>query len=202
MRSCNLVHCMACCLLQHRSYGDVASGLRRLCRVAHWLSHTMLRACCWLCAVRCSTHTSTAVQRVACCISQVLASSCMVSAFCCTLSVACCPLGVAGCLLSAARCLPSAACRMLRGVCCLGACCPLHAVCCLLHGVCCMSSAAFRPLQVVCCLLNVVVAKFSICLVHVARLRVRREAMHVLVVRQHGDRLCVEEVRVPYNSSV
>ena len=50
--SSRALHCLlrvvgfvcVCCMLRHRSY--VASCVRRLCRVAHWLSRTMLRTCC------------------------------------------------------------------------------------------------------------------------------------------------------------
>ena len=66
-----------CCMLRHGSY--VASCVWRLCRVAHWLSRTMLRACCWLSAFRCSPHPKS-VPCVSCCISHVLASSCMLFA--------------------------------------------------------------------------------------------------------------------------
>ncbi len=69
-----------CCMLRHGSYGRVLHLVWRLCRVAHRLSSTILRAYSWLPAARCPLARRTrnaAVPCVSCGISQVLASSCM-----------------------------------------------------------------------------------------------------------------------------
>ena len=131
-------------MLRHGSY--VASCVWRLCRVAHWLSSTMPRACCWLSAARRTRNA--AVPWGSCCISHVLASSCMSSAVCCPLSAACvarCPFPVVCCVLF---CAVSAACRRPPVVYCLLVCCPSHAACCLFHTVCGLLHAARCLLQV------------------------------------------------------
>jgi hypothetical protein len=163
--SSHLVHGIACCLLRHRSYGDVASCARRLCRVAHWLSHTMLRACCWLCAVRCSPHTK--YGSAACCLLHHLACArVLLHVVCCLLHGVCCMLPVARCRLFAVCCAMSAVCCMPHAAWCRLPCgalsvarrllsfprCLLHAACCPLPVVCCMVSVA---LHFVCCSLYV-----------------------------------------------
>jgi hypothetical protein len=114
---------MACCRLRHRSYGDVASCVRRLCRVAHWLSHTMLRACCWVCAVRCSPHTK--YGSAACWLLHLACARVLWHVVCCLLHVVCCMLPVARCRLFAVCCAMSAVCCLLSVVCCLLPCCVL-----------------------------------------------------------------------------
>ena len=101
---CRLLHA-ACCVL-HRSYGDVASCVRRLCRVAHWLSHTVLRAWCWLCADRCSPHTK--YGSAACCMLQLACARVLLHVVCCLLHGVCCMLPVARCRWFAVCCAMSA----------------------------------------------------------------------------------------------
>jgi hypothetical protein len=109
--------------LLHAAAGVVvASCVWRPCRVAHWLSSTMLRACCWLCAARClpRTECGTAVcfpSQLAC-VSTLHASSCMSSDICCLLHSA-------RCLLVAILCAMAVACCTL-----LSACCTRSVVCC------------------------------------------------------------------------
>ena len=140
------------CMLRHGSYGRVLHLVWRLCRVAHWLSRTTLRAYCWLPATRCYPHTKCgsavcfllhlACARVllhaVCCLLHVfrwmrcplLAVFCAVSAACRRPPVSflpCCLLSVARCRLSSPRCLLSVACCTLPVACCV-ACreCSLH----------------------------------------------------------------------------
>jgi hypothetical protein len=122
-----------CCMLRHRSY--VASCVWRLCRVAHWLSRTMLRACCCLCAARCSPHTE--------CGDAVCF---LVASRMCSRPLACRLLTDARCPLHAVRCLFHVACGLLRAACCM-----LHVACCLAL---CMSVlfATYCPLHGACCL--------------------------------------------------
>jgi hypothetical protein len=153
---CRFRLCLAACCrfrlcLVHAAarvvWSCVASCVWRLCRVAHGcrgqcFAHT---AGCPLPAAR-RTRTA-AVPCVSCCITHVLASSCMPSAVCCTLFVACCPLPVV-------RCRPHVA---LLSLALLHVCCPVHAVCCLFRvvytksGFCCMLHVARFPVHVVCC---------------------------------------------------
>ena len=129
-----LLHAAApvvCCIL------CVASAvLRTGCRV-QCFAHA---AGCALPAARRTRNA--AVLCVSCCISHVLASSCMSSAVCCTLSVACSVWF----------------CRLLRGVCCMprvacclvallpvvnglfqNSCCMPHVARCMLHAACCVA---------------------------------------------------------------
>ncbi len=128
-------------------------------------------AACALPAARLARNA--AVRCVSCCVSHVLASSCMPSVVCCLLSVACCPLPVvcrrpACCLLSLAL---------------LHVCCPVHAVCCLFRVVYTKpGSYCMRTLPGVRCMLSValhvVVAR---CMFHEVRrvLPVRRCTLFV-----------------------
>ena len=139
----------------------------RVCRVAHWLSHTMLRACCWLYAVRCSPHTkygSAACARV-------------------LLHVVCCLLHGVCCMLPVARRRLIAVCRPLRVACRL-----LHTARCMAHGVStlcvarCMASVASSP-YVACRLLAVALVSCTLpqCVSSAARspLHVARPPMPV-----------------------
>jgi hypothetical protein len=130
-----------CCILRHRSC--VASCVWRLCRVAHWLSSTMLRACCCLSAARCSPHTKCG--DAVCFMWQLACARVLLHR--CTLSVACvawfCPLLRGVCCMPHVALLPSClvafcqwsftnstmsvACCMLHAACCVECrCCPLH----------------------------------------------------------------------------
>jgi hypothetical protein len=156
----------------------VASCVWRLCRVAHWLPRTTLRACCWLCDARCSPHTKCGSAVCLLLHHAWLASSCTSSAVCCPLRVACrllrsvsrmssavccllnaavarCPFPVVSCVVF---CAVSAACCMPPVVYCLVVCCPVQAVCCrfrcVLLAVFCAVFPACHLLFVVCCPLS------------------------------------------------
>jgi hypothetical protein len=149
---CNLMR--VCCMLRHGSF--VASCEWRPCRVAHWLSSAMLRACCCLCAARCSPRTNcgSAVRyplQLAC-VSTLHASSSMSSAVCCTSSAICCLLHSARCLLVAILCVRAVACCTLLCACCtrsFGCCC----VRCIMHAA--IMHAAFSLAHLAWCQLRV-----------------------------------------------
>ena len=184
-----------CCMLRHRSY--VASCVWRLCRAAHWLSRPMLRACCWLCAARCSSHTkcggavcflwhlacARVLLHVVCCLLHVVrwtrcllvAVFCAVSAVCrmlpCRL-LPCCLLSVARCLLSFPRCLWSVACCILHAA--LRVACRCYSLriarmhrACCLAVVCCMRRVVCCIFPVACSPSHVVWFAFSSGLLHV-----------------------------------
>jgi hypothetical protein len=125
----------------------------RLCRVAHWLSSTMLRACRCLSAARCSPHTK--------CGGAVCF---LVASRMCSRPLACRLLSVARCLLHALPvfCAVSAACCLVALLPCWQRCLvsmvfsTLSAVCCVLHGARCMLHAAclrcMSLLSAACCL--------------------------------------------------
>ena len=148
------------CLLHAARHGSyVASCVWRLCRVPHWLSRTMLRACCWLPAARCSPHT---ICGGAVCFPLQLASArVLLHVVCCLMHVVCCMR----CLV-----LPSSARGVLHAACCLVTC--RLVSCCRLCFPNSTLSAACRMLP--CCLLpllSVVNGPFQIprCLLHAAR---------------------------------
>ena len=135
MRSPHLVHCMAFCLLRHRSYGDVASCARRPCVpcCALVVSYNASRMLLVVCRPLLAAYE----------IRQLL------FAVCCMKSGACCPLPVARCMLFAAHCPLHGAwsldvvCCTRRGVGCIFAVCCMPSVgCCtgLLHVAPCVSS--------------------------------------------------------------
>jgi hypothetical protein len=157
-------------MLRHRTY--VASCAWRLCRVAHWVSRTMLRACCCLSAARCSPHTKCG--DAVCFLLHLACARVLLHAVCCLMHVVCCMLCPVS--PSSARCLPHVAvlpCCLVAGCllpvvnglsqiprCMLHAArCPLHAACCmlrcmtLLSAACCLKSGACCLLRGACCLL-------------------------------------------------
>jgi hypothetical protein len=161
-------------MLRHGSY--VASCVWCPCRVAHWLSSTMLRACCWLCATRCSPRTkrgsAVCYPLQLACVSTLHASSCMSSAVGCTSSAICWLLHSARCLLVAILCAMSVACCTLRG-----ACCTRSVVCCCVrcHNACCIQSCAACMVSVARCMSSPARCTLSVALVvecpHVVRAR-------------------------------
>ena len=203
--SSRALHCLlrvvgfvcVCCMLRHRSY--VASCVRRLCRVAHWLSRPMLRACCWLCAARCSPHTkcggavcflwhlacARVLLHVVCCLLHgicwmrclLVAVFCAVSAVCrmlpCRL-LPCCLLSVARCLLSFPRCLWSVACCILHAA--LRVACRCYSLriarmhrACCLAVVCCMRRVVCCMFPVACCLVCIFQWSLARCLLRAVR---------------------------------
>ncbi len=133
MRSSHLVHCMACCVLSVPCALAACCGTGRMlmlhlvrgvrvCRVAHWLSHTVLRACCWVCAVRCSPHTK--YGSAACCLLHLACARVLLYVVCCLLHVVCCMLPVA-------RCRLIAVCWAMSAVCCMPVACCLLPFCAL-----------------------------------------------------------------------
>ena len=143
------VHWIACCVLSlpcvfvaccgiGRMLHLVCGVCARLCRVAHWLSSAMLRACCKLCAARCSSHTKCG--SAVCVLWHLACARVLLHVVCCLLHVVCCMR----CLVVAIFCALSAACRMLP-------CCPLPVA--LLPVVRCTPSVVFSTLFVVYCML-------------------------------------------------
>jgi hypothetical protein len=136
-------------------------GVRAVLRI--WLSSTMLRACCWLCAARCAPRTkygsAVCLPMQLACVSTLHASSCMSSAVCCTSSAVCCLVHSARCLLVAILCAMSVACCTLLAACCtlLGACCTRSVVCCcvrcIMHAA--IMHAASSLAHLACCVLRV-----------------------------------------------
>jgi hypothetical protein len=141
-------------MVRHGSY--VASCAWRPCRVAHWLSSTMLRACCWLCAGRCSPRTkcgsAVCLPLQLACVSTLHTSSC--HAVCCLLHVVCYLLAVSFCTLLVG-------CSSLRD-----GCCRLHVAWCMLHAICCL---LLRPLHHACCHDACCMKSCASCMVCVAR---------------------------------
>ena len=184
--SSRALHCLlrvvgsacVCWMLRPRSY--VASCVWRLCRVAHWLSSTMLRACCWMSAARCSPHTkcgdavcfrlhlanARVLLHVVCCLMHVVCCMCCLvlpSSARCLLHAACylvsccllarCQWSFTNSTLCVACCTLAVACCMLRCTSLLSAaCCWKSRACCLLRSACRLLSAAYCPLHAACCL--------------------------------------------------
>ena len=145
------------CLLHAARHGSyVASCVWRLCRVAHWLSSTMLRACCWLSAARCSPHTKCG--SAGCFPLHLACARVLLHIVCCLFHVVCCMRCLV--LPSSARCLLHAACCLVS--CCLVACCQwsfpnstLSLACCTFPVACCMLHVALHVVVVRCMLLEV-----------------------------------------------
>jgi hypothetical protein len=114
------------------------------------LSHTMLRACCWVCAVRCSPHTK--YGSAACCLLHLACARILLHVVCYLLHGVCCMLPVARCRLFAVCCAMSAGC------------CVPHAARCLLP--CCVLSVARRLLSSPRCLLHAGTLPVAGCLLH------------------------------------
>ena len=192
---------MLCCVVSVLRVFAACCGTGRMlhlvcgvCRVARWLSSTMLRACCWLCAARCSPrtkcggavcfmlhpacacvllHVIRCLMHVVCCMRcLVLPSSarCLLHAACCVLPrclVACCQWSFPKFLLHAARCPLHAACCMLR---CTTV---LSAACCLKSGASCLFCCALhfsrRMFPVACCLVCIFQWSLARCLLRAVR---------------------------------
>jgi hypothetical protein len=165
-RSSHPVRFNACCVVSVPRVFAACCGTGRMlhlvcgaCRVAHWLSSTMLRACCLLCAARCSPHTKCGG---AVCFLLHLAFACvLLHVVCCLLHVVCCMRCLvlpssARCLLHAACCLDASLPRcLLSMVLFQNSCCMPHVARCMLHAAGCVARRCC-PLHVALSLAHVV----------------------------------------------